>query len=69
MLILGIKLRRQNMSDLNVATMDYRVIPSIVVINYMDTHLGISLDPRLNQARPKLIKPLLLSLRTREPQT
>nr|CAN79414.1 hypothetical protein VITISV_036694 [Vitis vinifera] len=50
MLILGIKLRRQNMSDLNVATMDYRVIPSIVVINYMDTHLGISLDPRLNQA-------------------
>ncbi|KAL6313684.1 hypothetical protein AAG906_010102 [Vitis piasezkii] len=40
MLILGIKLRRQNMSDLNVATMDYRVIPSIVVINYMDTHLG-----------------------------
>ncbi|KAL6314825.1 hypothetical protein AAG906_029040 [Vitis piasezkii] len=51
-------------SDLNVAIVDCRVIPLIVVTNCMDTHLGTSLDPKLNWVRPKLIKSLLLSLRT-----
>ena len=64
MLILGIQLQRENMRDLNVAIVDCRVIPLIVVTNCMDTHLGTSLDPRLNWARPKLIRPLLLCLRT-----
>ncbi|RVX19283.1 Retrovirus-related Pol polyprotein from transposon TNT 1-94 [Vitis vinifera] len=40
MLILGIQLQRENMRDLNVAIVDCRVIPLIVVTNCMDTHLG-----------------------------
>ncbi|RVW93254.1 Retrovirus-related Pol polyprotein from transposon RE2 [Vitis vinifera] len=40
MLILGIQLQRENVSDLNVAIVDCKVIPLIVTTNCMDTHLG-----------------------------